>query len=59
MKLIVIRLDLDRCERDMIERFVCDGIISVGEALEVMVMKDMSEYDKVMWVRWIQKKRVG
>ena len=32
MHVIIVRLDLDRYDLQMIERLVCDGVLSLSEA---------------------------
>lgn len=55
---VIIRLDLDRYDVKTIERLTKDGVITIGEATEARVIKKMSEFERLMWVRAIQAERV-
>ena len=59
MKIVIVRLDLDRCELDVIERLVVDCLITVGEATESRVVCEMSEYDKLVWIRSVQSRKAA
>lgn len=48
---ILVRLDLDRYDLEMIERLVIDGVISPLEAMESKAVKDLGDWQGVMWIR--------
>ena len=51
MKIIVVRLDLDRLNLDVVERLLADEIITPEEATESRVVKMMKDWHRVMWMR--------
>jgi len=54
MKIVIVRLDLDRYDLHMIERLVVDGVVSIAEAREAHVVRDLGPVCELMWVRKIQ-----
>lgn len=52
---VIVRIDLDKYDLEQIEHFVVYGIVTLSEAREgAKVVRDMSEYDQVLWVRKMQ-----
>lgn len=56
--IVIIRLDLDKYDLKTIERLTKDGVITMGEATESRVVQEMSEFERLMWVRAMQAERV-
>jgi hypothetical protein len=54
MKIVIVRLNLDRYDLQMIERLVVDGVITLTEARESNAVKDLGEWQEVLWVRKMQ-----
>ncbi len=57
--IVIVRLDLNRCEISVIENLVVDGLITLGEATESKVVCEMSEYERLVWIRSVQSKKVA
>ena len=55
--IVIVRLDLDMYDRNMIENLVCIGVITMGEATESKSVKKMSDLDRLVWVREMQRLR--
>lgn len=53
---IVVRIDLDRYEIEMIERLVVDGVVTLQEARECRAVKELGDWQSVLWVRKMQPK---
>lgn len=56
---VLVRIDLDRYELDVVERLIVDGIVSVSEAMSMKKVEEMSDWERVCWVRKIQKRRAA
>jgi hypothetical protein len=54
---IIIRLDLDRHDVSVVERLVIDCVITIAEAMEHSVVKRMTDYERLMWMRELQRRR--
>lgn len=55
---VIVRLELDHYGIDHVTRLVLDGVVTIAEAIEgAKAIRDMSEYDQLMWVRRIQAAR--
>lgn len=51
MKVVVVRLDLDRYDAYTLACLVRDGVITVGDACEAESVKRMSDLNRLLWVR--------
>ena len=56
MKIVIVRLDLDRYDLSVIEHLVMDGVISLAEAREATVIRDLGPVVELMWVRKMQSR---
>jgi len=54
---VIVRLDLDKYDIRTIERLVQNNVISMGEATEAKVIGDLSEIQRLMWIRKNQRAR--
>lgn len=57
MKIVIVRLDLDRYDLDVIERLVVGSVITMGEATESRAVQKMDDVRKLMWIREMQRMR--
>ena len=55
MKVVIVRLDLDRYEMDVIEHLVVDGVVTIQEARDCRCIRELGDVGSLMWVRRIQK----
>lgn len=55
--IVIVRLDLDRYDKNTIERLVTNGVITMGEATESRVIKKMNDLDRLVWIREMQRVR--
>lgn len=55
--IVIVRLDLDKYEMSTIERLVQNGVISMGEATEARVIRELDDVKRLMWVRKNQRVR--
>ena len=53
----IVRLDLDRCELDMIEILIINGVIKIADVLDCRLIREMSEYERLMWSRNVGVRR--
>ncbi len=51
MKIVIVRIDLDKCTKRSIERLVQDGVITLGEGTDAKVIRVMNDLEKLMWIR--------
>ena len=59
MTVVIVRLDLDRYELDVIEGLIVDDVVGIGEVMDCLLIREMSEFDRLMWVRKVQIRRFG
>lgn len=53
----IVRLDLDRCELDMIEILIINGVVKITDVLDCRLIREMSEYERLMWSRNVGVRR--
>lgn len=56
---VIVRLDLDRYEIEVIERLVADGVISPTEAMESRAVKELGDWQSVVWMRNINRYEIA
>lgn len=54
MKIVIVRLDLDRYDLEGLSTLVCDGVITIPDAREARAVRELPEYEELMWVRNLQ-----
>lgn len=52
---VIVRLDLDRYDASTLQSLVREGVVTIGEACEAKAVKQMSDYERLMWVRATQR----
>lgn len=57
MSIVIVRLDLDLFDLKTIEKLVTTSVITMGEATEAKCVCKMNDFEKLMWVREMQKMR--
>lgn len=58
MKIVIVRLDLDRYDLITVERLLIDQIITLEEACESKWVRAMNDLERLTWIRQVQKMRV-
>ena len=55
MKVVIVRLDLDRYDALTLSKLVKEGVITTGDACEARAVRSMSALHRLMWVRQVQE----
>jgi hypothetical protein len=58
-QIVVVRLDLDRYDLQMIERLVADGVITLTEARDSRAVRELGDWQAVLWVKRMRYEQVG